>query len=267
MASRATVRQRTWGLVEATNPADPVTRWFSRCIVSLILLNVGAVVIGSVASVDRAYHDALGWFELISVGIFSVEYLARMWSCVEDARFCRPIVGRLKQAVQPLTVVDLAAVLPFFLPLLGVDLRFMRAARFFRIFRIAKIGRYSSAMSMIRRVIVSRHEELLVTTLLAGVMIVMASCLVFQFEHEVQPVAFADIPSTLWWAVVTLTTIGYGDVVPVTFAGKTVTALMALVGIGVFALPAGILCSGFIEQFQEAKAPRKCPHCGQNLRD
>ncbi len=157
------------------------------------------------------------------------------------------------------------AIAPFFIPFSGLDLRFLRAARLLRILRIAKIGRYNSALSLIRTVVIRRKEELVMTSVLALLLLLVASCLVFHFEHDVQPKSFADIPTTLWWAVVTLTTIGYGDVIPVTAGGKIVTCIFSLLGIAILALPAGILGSGFVQELQRSKEAGRCPHCGGNL--
>jgi voltage-gated potassium channel len=167
----------------------------------------------------------------------------------------------------PMALIDLMAVLPAYLPMLGLDLRFVRALRLLRIFRAAKLARYISALRLFGDVIREKREELILTTCLFGLMLLITSCLMYFAEHEAQPEAFPSIPAAMWWAVVTLTTVGYGDVHPVTSLGRLLASFSAILGIGFFALPTAILGSGFIQEVEKRKEHRgrKCPHCGREL--
>jgi voltage-gated potassium channel len=198
-----------------------------------------------------------------------VEYFARLWACTINPAHRRPIVGRIRFALRPMPMVDLIAILPFFLPFLGFDLRFVRMFRLFRLVRIAKIGRYYSSLRLIRDVLIAKKEELILSTAMLLLLLVVSSCLMYECEHYAQPEAFPDIPSTMWWSVVTLTTVGYGDVYPQTGAGKFFAAVIAILGIGMFALPTGIVGAGFVEEIAQRKesdnGERTCPHCGEEL--
>jgi voltage-gated potassium channel len=166
----------------------------------------------------------------------------------------------------PLLLVDLFAVLPFYLPFVLVDLRFLRVLRLVRLVRIVKVTRYVKTIRRMTNVFYAKKEELAMSFVLASMMLVVASSLMYYIEHPVQPEVFSSIPATMWWAVVTLTTVGYGDVVPVTVLGKILTGLIAMVGIAMFALPAGIIASGFEQELEREKQQEGvCSKCGQPL--
>jgi len=194
-----------------------------------------------------------------------VEYLLRVWACVEDRRYQGALRGRLRFLFTAQALIDLLAILPFYLTFLTLDLRFMRALRLFRIVRVAKVGRYMSAFSLFGRVLRSRKEELILSTGVMLILLLLSSCLMYYAENEAQPEQFPNIPSAMWWAVATLTTVGYGDVYPVTALGRLLGAFTAILGIGLFALPTGILGSGFVEEIQARRTPPVCPHCGKPL--
>ena len=257
---------RIWEIVEVAKPGDRASRIFDISILALIFLNVIAVIVGSVQSVQVRFGMFLKVFEIASVVIFTVEYLARLWSCTNDSRFSRTILGRLRFVVQGMSVIDLLAILPFYLPFIGVDLRSLRVLRLLRILRVAKVGRYYSSLQLIKNVISSRKEELVLTSAVMGLLLVVSSSVLFYCENPVQPETFSSIPATMWWAVATLTTVGYGDMYPVTLMGKFCASAIAILGIGMFALPTGILGAGFVEEIQKSKQePKNCPHCGEEL--
>ncbi|GAA4334365.1 hypothetical protein GCM10023184_28350 [Flaviaesturariibacter amylovorans] len=148
-------------------------------------------------------------------------------------------------------IVDVLAILPFYLPyLIGYDLRFIRLLRLTRLLRFFKLGRYVGAFRMIRQVFRAKKEELILSLSITLLLIVVASCIMYFVEHDAQPTKFSSIPETMWWSVATLTTAGYGDVYPVTMLGKTLTAIISILGVGMFALHAGILASGFSESWK-----------------
>lgn len=276
--SGTSLRRRTWKIVEVARPGDRPSRIFDIAIRALIALNVLAVVVETVPAVDAAAGAWLRAFDLASVGIFSVEYVFRVWSCVEDDRFASPFRGRLRFARTPLAVVDLLAVLPFWLPLLGLDLRVLRAVRLFRLFRIFKIVRYSKALRTFGRVFRKKAEDLVLTLALVAFLLVMASSLLYFVENPAQPDVFSSIPAAMWWGVVTLTTVGYGDVYPVTVAGRIMGGFFALTALLLVALPTAILGAAFVEELAAVRkaageaggsdpdrAPTRCPHCGEVL--
>ena len=264
-SSNLTARQRIRRIVAAGRNGGIASRAFNAFIVTLILLNVAAMIVESIDSVRTAFHHYFLVFEIISVVVFSVEYLLRLWSCVEEKQYQHPLLGRLRFAATPLAIVDLLAVLPFYVPFLHVDLRMLRLLRIMRIMRLAKLGRYSESLQTLGRVFTAKKEQLASTIFILLILLVIASCLMYYVEHDAQPERFSNIPATMWWAVTTLTTVGYGDVCPVTALGKFVASIIAILGIGMFALPTGILGAGFVEETTATKKPIACPHCGKQL--
>lgn len=202
----------------------------------------------SVHSIAVEYADLLRGFEILSVVVFTIEYILRIWSCPVDKRYSGGIGGRIKYAISFMALVDLVAILPFYLPfLIQLDLRFVRVLRLLRLFRLAKLSRYTSALAQLGQVFRSRREHLVIT--FAGIIIILvfASGLMFYVENQAQPDHFSSIPETMWWAVCTMTTVGYGDVYPVTALGKILAGVVSILGLCLFAVPAGIISSGFIE--------------------
>jgi voltage-gated potassium channel len=148
----------------------------------------------------------------------------------------------------------------------SVDLRTLRAIRLIRLLRVLKIARYSESLQLLGRVLLSRRSELFITLVAVTVLLVVSSTLMYYAERDAQPEQFSSIPAAMWWGVETLTTIGYGDILPVTVTGKIINSFIALLGIGLFALPAGILGSGFVEELQRRRRPpARCPKCGYDL--
>lgn len=257
------IRKRTWEIVEVAKPGDIPSRVFDIFILCLIFLNIVAVIIGSVESIQQRWGVFLYGFEVLSVMVFTVEYVARLWSCTVDPRFSGAIRGRVRLALSAMVIIDLLAILPFYLPFWSADFRALRALRLLRILRVAKLGRYYASLDLIRDVVRSRREELVLTSGLMGLLLIISSSLLYYCENPAQPEAFSSIPATMWWAVATLTTVGYGDMCPVTFLGKLCASFVAVLGIGMFALPAGILGGGFVEAIQKKKGKHVCPHCGK----
>ncbi len=244
-------------------------RFLNIFIMGLILLNVAAVVLETVDWVYAAYFPLFQAFEIFSVAVFTIEYLLRIWSCTEDPRYEDPLWGRLRFLIMPLALVDLLAILPFYLPF-AFDLRFLRAMRLFRLFRILKLARYSDSMQTFADVLRLKKEELLLMFFAIMILLVISSSLMYEAEHDAQPEAFASIPAAMWWGIVTLTTVGYGDIYPVTDWGRFIGSVVVILGIGLFALPTGVLASGFAEVLAKSKEEQKrrkmrCPHCGRYI--
>ncbi len=257
-------RKRTYRILEKAAHGDVVSRSVDLFLITLIVLNVVVVILETVAALKLRYHHFFHYFDVISIAIFSVEYLLRVWACTVDPRFRSPFWGRVKYMLTPMAVIDVLAVAPFFLIFLDFDSRFLRAARLFRLVRLLKIGRYSRSFKTFGNVLRARKEELIINVFVVLVLLVIASSLMYHVEHERQPGAFSSIPAAMWWGVATLTTVGYGDVYPMTAAGKVLGAIIAILGIGTVALPTGILASGFAEEMNRARDRHRpcCPHCG-----
>ena len=247
------LKSRIHQILEDFHFKDTAAKIVNIFIISLIILNVIAVILETEESF-KIYSKYFKYFEIFSVIIFTIEYLLRVWSSTADKRYKRPFVGRLKFMLRGFLLIDLISILPFYLPvLLPFDLRFIRILRFFRILRVLKLGRYSEAIQSIARVIKSKSADLISVIIVIMVLLVVASGCMYYIEHDAQPEKFKSIMSAMWWSVVTLTTVGYGDVYPVTVPGKIFGAIIAFLGIGMFALPAAILASGFTEELQRKK--------------
>lgn len=239
----------------------------------LIVANVAVVVAESVDEVAASWAREFQLFEAFSVVVFTVEYVLRLWSVVESPRYADPVRGRLRYAVSFGAVVDLIAILPFFLPhLLPMDTRFVRALRLLRLLRMLKLGRQSKSLDLYARVFRAKRPDLIMTLAVLAVMLVVASSVMYFLETDAQPEGFGNIPRALWWGVVTMTTIGYGDVYPVTALGRIIGGVVALFGVAFFALPPAILVAGVMEELQKqhdreqaAARDERCPHCGLPL--
>lgn len=260
------IRKRVFEVLELAETGDLASKICDVCLIGLIAANVLAVILETVPSLS-GYSGVFSMFEVVSVAIFTAEYVARVWSCTSDERYRGAVRGRLRFILSAMALVDFAAILPFYLPaLLSVDLRVLRAVRLLRLLRVLKFGRYSSALKSLGAVFRAKKEELVITMSVVCLLLVLAASAMYFVEHEAQPEAFSSIPASMWWAVATLTTVGYGDTYPVTVLGKVLGAVVAVLGIGMFALPAGILASGFGEELQRrTERRRKCPHCGKSL--
>ncbi|MDH3600208.1 MAG: ion transporter, partial [Candidatus Tectomicrobia bacterium] len=244
--------------------------WCDVFLLVLIALNTLAVILETIPSLDAGYGPFFFWFEAISVTIFTIEYVLRLWLCTLRERFRAPVRGRLRFIITPFALIDLLAILPFYLPMLmRIDFRVIRVLRFVRLFRLLKMTRYLRSLRMFGTVVQEKKEELIIAISMVLIILLFASSGMYVMENAAQPDAFSSIPAAMWWGIATLTTVGYGDIYPITPLGKVLGSVIALLGVGLFALPAGILASGFndIMQRPNSRAPRTCPHCGEVIDD
>ncbi|WP_109434069.1 MULTISPECIES: ion transporter [Aquimarina] len=257
-------KKRSYEILEKGAPDDKWSRRVDLFIISLIFLNVVAVVLESVNSLKKDYQSVFDTIEIFSICVFTVEYVFRIWSITEKKEHSKPVMGRLKYLFSFYSIIDLIAVVPAYIPLLiTVDSRVIRGVRLVRLFRILKLSRYNRAFSHIRTVIRSKKEELIISLFAVLTLLVVSSSLMYFVENKAQPEAFSSIPATMWWGVATLTTVGYGDVYPITSLGKFMAGIMAILGVGLFALPAGILANGFGDTLENKN--KTCKHCGKNV--
>ena len=267
------LRQRVWELLDVSeDPQSGVADWdwVDVILLVLILLNVLAVILETVKSLQLRFGTEFRVFEVISVGVFSVEYAARIWACTADPRYRQPIIGRLRYVSGFDGVVDLLAILPFYitlaLPAAALDLRILRVLRLLRFARVLKLGRYSDSLGRMKRVIGARRGDLGVALAAVGVVLILASSAIYYVEVDTQPDVFTSIPAAMWWGISALTTVGYGDITPVTPLGKFLGGIIQLLGIAIFALPAGIIAAGYEEESRRnAPGPGICKSCGRPL--
>jgi voltage-gated potassium channel len=231
----------------------------------LILVNVSVVILETVKPLHATYAWEFAVIDFVSVVVFTVEYFLRLWVCTQYAAYSHPVTGRLRFAATPFAIIDALAILPFYIPfIIPIDLRFLRILRLFRIIRVLKLGRYSDAVTTFHSILARKKEELILALSLLFIAMVLASTLMYYAEHDAQPEVFDSIPHAMWWALVTLATVGYGDVYPVTAIGKLLSGVVVIVGIGIFALPTAIFASGFVEEI-EKNQEHYCPHCGRQV--
>jgi voltage-gated potassium channel len=244
--------------------AGKASYWVDYILLGLIIINCGAIIIESVKSIGEAHAELFYAIEYVSIVVFSIEYLLRVWSIVEDPNYRHPVWGRLRFIFTGGALIDLLAILPFYLAVLTSDLLFVRVFRLLRILRLLKVARYIHALELINTVWQKRRAHLFITLVLLLFMLIVSSALMYYVEHPSQPDKFSSIPETMWWGLATLTTIGYGDMYPITTLGKLLAAVISIVGIGLFALPTGIFASGFVNELSKHEEEKKvCPHCGK----
>jgi voltage-gated potassium channel len=238
-------------------------------LISLIFLNILAIILESVENVNAEYGNFFRSLEFFSVIVFTIEYVLRIWTAPENPKYHNSKTGRFRYGLSTMALIDLFSILPFYLVFLNLDMRFIRIVRLFRLIRVLKIARYLKALNIIQTVIRERKEQIVLSIMFIIFLLVMISTIMYYVEHDAQPKLFSSIPATMWWGIETLTTVGYGDMVPITTLGKVLGGMIAILGIGLFALPAGILSSGLTEHMHGGtkKKLKRCPHCGGELHD
>jgi voltage-gated potassium channel len=238
------LRAQLFAILHAPDPGNRVARWANYFLAALILANAVSIAVESMPGLDPRLASALRWFEAVSTGLFIIEYVGRIWTCVEQHRLSRPVWGRLRYARQPLALLDLLVIVTYWTPW---DLRFLRVVRLVRLLRILHLYEFEAALDRLTVSLGRRKELLLVSVALMAMFVYLAASLLYEIEHWRQPEVFSSIPATFWWACVTFNTIGYGDMVPLTPLGRLFAALISVFGVGVFALPTAIVIAAIIE--------------------
>lgn len=238
-------------IVEESN--TPLGRIFDLSIQLLIVLSLVSFSIETVPDISESTRLTLRIFEIVSVAIFTIEYLLRVLVADRPLKYIASFFG----------VIDAVAILPFFLSL-GFDLRFLRVFRMFRLVRILKLARYGEASRRFYRAFMIAREELMLFLGLTAIMLFVSAAGIYIFEHSAQPETFSSIFSSLWWAVVTLTTVGYGDVYPVTAGGRIFTTMILMIGLGIVAVPTAIMASALSQARIELRGAVDAQHKNGN---
>jgi voltage-gated potassium channel len=247
------LRNNTFQLIEGTVHQSSKSKLINLFLIILIITNVFAIILESDKSINAKYANEFMRFELFSVCIFSIEYCLRLWVCVESTRFkeSSSIKARIHYIFSPIALIDLLAILPFFISLFFViDLRYLRLIR---VLRLLKLTHYFKGFNIFLSVLKKELKSIVAAIMVMMFLIIIAASLMYSLESEAQPEVFGNILHSLWWAVVTMTTVGYGDVTPVTLLGKMVATFIMLIGVGLVALPAGMLAARFGEELSERK--------------
>jgi voltage-gated potassium channel len=252
-------RARIFHVLHKPSPNNPAARYANYFLAFLIASNAVFVALETLPSIGSHFAKEFKAFEAVSTALFTIEYLSRLWVCVEQSRYASPVTGRLRYAIHPLPLLDLVVILTFWLP---IDLRFLRVARMVRLLKVLKLQHFEESFEKIATGLKRRAALMVVIVTMMLLCIYASASLVFQLEHHAQPAVFTSIPATFWWAIETLTTIGYGDMVPITPIGKFFSGLIAVFGIGIFALPTAIVTAVIVEAGVSDPLPTACKHCG-----
>lgn len=265
------IKNRIFEIIQAANPDDKASKFFDIGLIVLILLNV-CLVIADTFSLPPRLQIISKYIETGSVIIFTIEYFLRIWTAdllYPEKNF---FVAKIRYIVSFLAIIDLLAILPFYLPLLfPIDLRVLRMLRIIRLFRVFKINRYTNALTSIVNVFKIKKHELLSSVFVVLLLMTVASVLMYSIENNAQPEVFKNAFDALWWALATLTTVGYGDIYPITVLGKILSSIIAILGIGLVAVPTGIISAGFIEAMSKEEKKESdenikyCPYCGKKI--
>lgn len=243
-----TFRQKVHALVYPSEYGGALHNILDVFIAVWVLLSVFAVVLESVKSIHYVLHLQFVILDAVAVAIFTVEYCMRIYSSVEEPGFKGPLLGRFKQAKTPSTMIDFLAVLPFYLEVFLHHLLDLRFLRVFRLARLLKLTRGSDSTALLFKVVAREWPVLSAAAFIMVLLVILMASLGFLFEYEAQPEKFENIPTSIYWAVITLASVGYGDISPVTPIGRALTIVLSLMGIGIFAIPAALLASSFSDE-------------------
>jgi voltage-gated potassium channel len=270
------LKKRVFEIINKAEDGDILSRLFDGTIMSLILLSILSIILESFSSLASAYATLFRVFEDVSVAVFTVEYLLRIWTA--DLLYPEAKHPRLRYMRSFMAIVDLMAILPFFIPFITIDLRFLRMLRLLRLLRllrILKLGRYFDALTVVVKVVKKSASQLIISIVICFFVMLFSAIIMYTVENPVQPEAFPNVISSLWWAICTLTTVGYGDIYPITHTGRLFASIIALLGIGIIAIPTGILAAGFSSVINERAENEDgepaedkkhyCPYCGHKL--
>ena len=276
----AKVKRRTYEILEVARPNDKASRVVDIVLVCLILINV-VLIIADTFELPPLATKIGGVVETASVIIFTLEYILRFWSADLSYPGIPPFLARLRYMVTFSALIDLISLLPSYISAISANFMVLRMLRVIRLFRVFKLNRYTHALRDIGEVFRKKASQLISSMLVVLILMLISAVLMYDAEHEAQPKVFDNALSGLWWAIATVTTVGYGDIYPVTAVGRVMSAIIALLCIGLVAVPTEIITSGFSEQISQKKVEKNdkskksngqdedtkkfCPYCGHKL--
>jgi len=244
------LRQIFFSLLHPTPYSYELNKYIDYVVIYAVLTSVFCIVLETVQSINSVWSAEFKTLDLITVIIFTVEYVSRVYCCCEVPEYSSPIKGRLKYIFSISALIDLLAISPFYISLIAnksYDLRFLRI---FRLTRLLKLTRYTGTLITLLKAVQREKYVLMAAAFMMILMIVLTASLGYMFEHDTQPDKFESIPTSMYWAVITLASVGYGDITPITPLGRLMTVIVSFVGIGIFAIPAGLMASSFTDQLR-----------------
>ena len=263
------IKERIFQLIRDDDRNKKPGLLFDTAVILLILINVALIIAGSFEAVSSPWRRAGNLFYGLSCVLFTVEYLLRLWTADLMFTDVTPARARLRYVCSFMSVIDLLAILPFYLPrLIPITLIELRLVRALNLLHLFGSRHYIDALTMVKTVLKRKSRELLCSMLVVLVLLLISALMMYSIESRAQPSAFKNAVDGMWWAVVTLSTIGYGDIVPITMIGRFLSMLMTLLGIMLVAVPGGIITAGFVEGIDErrkVKGKHFCPYCGKDL--
>ncbi len=262
MKHHTSFKRKLFLVLDDHKSRKPLNRLFHGLLFALILLSSFLLIVETVGSIRHTYSTYFFALEVLTMVFFTIEYLMRVYTCTEIHGYTRPFRGRLKYIFTPLMLIDILSIIPFYLIVFSSNYSGFYIFSIFRVLRLFKAIRYVEAFKLIGKVFYIQREQLLVSFIFILFVFVFASSIIYIAEKDAQPDKFSDIPTAMWYTVSTITTVGYGDVYPVTVIGKVTGGLISMVGLLLFAIPTSILTSGFLKLSQQPKK-QVCPHCGK----
>ena len=233
----------------------PTTHTYGILIHSLIFLNIIVSIIIMFLQTEKELSDYFGIFDIINtinVILFTIEYILRVYSINHHHKR-----NRFKFAFTPFMLIDLIVILPFYLSIFNLDLGFLRALRVIRIFKLFRVVKYAEFDNLLFSILKEKKEEFIFIFVGLSVVVLTLTPIVYHFEKDAQPEVFTSMLTTMWWAVITFTTVGYGDMFPVTAVGRILTAIVSFLGIALYAIPGSIFTSALLEKMNERKRKRE----------
>jgi voltage-gated potassium channel Kch len=243
-------RQKVFSLLHPTPTSGGLHHVLDNIIILSVLVSVVSIILETVPAINAAFGVYFHIFEIFSVGLFTLEYVGRVYCICELEDYKEPIRGRLRYMMTIGALIDLVAILPFYLGLLlkeAFDLRFLRV---FRLSRLLKLTRYTGTLNTLLKAVNRERRVLFASAFIMVLLVILTASLGYELEHDAQPDKFDSIPSSMYWAVITLASVGYGDISPITPLGKFMTMVISFIGIGIFAVPAGLMASAFTDQLR-----------------
>ena len=270
-------KERIFKTIEPAGDGDWISKVCDIVIIGLIVLNIG-MVIAETFDLPKNVKSVFSVLEIVSVSVFTVEYALRVWTADLLRPELPPAKARLRYIFSFMALMDLLAILPFYVPyIIPVDLRVLRTLRVTRLLRLFKVNRYTSALATIGKVFKKKAPQLVASMFVVGLLMLIAAVLMYNIENAAQPNVFHNAFDALWWAIATLTTVGYGDIYPITAGGKILSSVIAILGIGLIAVPTGIISAGFMETIDHSETDTEpmedqhdekcyCPYCGTEVK-